>query len=141
MVLDDDSQCSAKLYRKTMRTANANLRNHPDERDLPVLTSQELYEVLARNLRDRWKKKGFRSAHDLSTKIPGLSSNSIRGWLNLADKTRPRHVKSYPRLDLLERVTERLGCDIWELFHPDIEQLKKDLAELERLRRAFRDDN
>jgi hypothetical protein len=120
-----------------MRMASANLRNHPDERNTPVLTSQELYEALARNLRDKWKKKGFRSAHDLSTKIPGLSSNSIRGWLYLADKKKPRHVKSYPRLDLLERVAERLGCDIWELFHPDIDRLRKDLAELERLRRAF----
>jgi hypothetical protein len=140
MVLENNSQSTAKLNRRTLHDASDNFAGVQDERGAPLLTSQELYEAFARNLRTLWEKKGFNSAHDLASKIPGLSSNSIRGWISLADKKRPRHAKSYPRLDLLERVAERLGVDIWELFHPNLDKLKKDLAELERLRRAFHGD-
>lgn len=130
---DPETQRTASVEHKTMRDASDNVRD--------VLTSQELYEAFARNLRYLLEKKGFASPHDLADKIPRFSENTLYGWLNLEKPDAPRDKKSYPRLDLLERVAERLNCEIWELFHPDLDGLRKDIAELERIRKALQGDD
>lgn len=125
---EQNTQNFAEYEGKTMSTSSIKLRD--------VLTSQELYEAFVRNLRELRQKKGYKSANALAAMIPGLSPNTIRAWERLHLRGKERKGRTYPRLDALERVAERLNCEVWELFHPELDKLRRDLARLKRIDEA-----
>ena len=126
-MVDENAQNSAPLEQKILSDASDSMRD--------VLTSDELYRAFSNNLK-KFREKRNLSAYRIAQVLPKFSANSIRAWESLGNKEKPRHARSYPRLDALERVASLLGRDVWEFFYPNIEQLEKDLAELRRYRAA-----
>lgn len=87
-------------------------------------TKRELTDRVLKQIHDRAIKKwGYepRSDRDLCKKI-GVWDNTYRAWVTGT---------SAPRIDTLQTVAKNLGCEVWELLHPDPFRLH---AALEKLR-------
>lgn len=129
-MVEEKTQSSEYSEGKTLSMSSDTIRD--------VLTSQELDEAFARNLKEFREAKHFKSPNALAKTITKMSANTIRAWERLHFPAKTRGKRTYPRLDALERVAERLNVDIWELFHPDIKQWREDKEELERYRDVVR---
>lgn len=129
-MVDSDMQNSEHSALRSLSESSDTIRD--------VLTSHQLYEALNRNLDKFMERRQIASVNQLGVKS-NVAPNTIWGWKNLSSKD-PTKTKAYPRLDLLERVAEKLNCEIWELFHPNIEQLRRDLAQLQAYRDASKKD-
>jgi len=129
-MVDPDVQNSANCTLSSLSESSTTMRD--------VLTSHELYEAFARNIHKFMEKRGFASVRQLAL-MAGVAPNSLGNWLNLPSKD-PTKTKTYPQLDSIEQVAEKLNCEVWELFHPDVEKLNKDLEALKGYREASKQD-
>ena len=85
---------------------------------------KDIRQIVAGNLRFFMGKDGalYRNANALG-KAAGISPNSIRNLLD--PKKRPvttNKPDGYPTLDLILKIAKPLGCEVWELLHPDIQR-------------------
>lgn len=105
---------------------------------------KELAQVIARNAKALLEKKSrdFPSVNALATAINTpvhrASANSIAYVFKPTKRPRgDKHADTLPRLDTLSLVAEKLGCDVWELLHPDIQALRRKLDVYETMARNF----
>ncbi len=105
---------------------------------VPRMAKKSLHVVLSENLAWFMNRPGchYPNAHALSARTK-ISRTTI-GYL-LKPGSRPyQSVKKsggYPTLDKLEIIADALGCHVWELLHPNIEQSKRErdmYAQIER---------
>jgi len=78
---------------------------------------------------------GDRTPNDVGVKL-GKSPNTIRNWLRLSDPTE-HNSGNFPQIDTLDAVAKELDCEVWELLHPDIEQLQSDLALISKTKALY----
>jgi|GEM_PF-5664230 len=89
-----------------------------------------LSKVIAANLRFFMERPGceYRNANALGIAAK-VAPNTVRNLLMPTRRTvtlsKP---EGYPTLDKLERIAEKLECEVWELLHPDV---KRSLRERE----------
>lgn len=83
---------------------------------------RDLNQTLADNLKFFMEREGsaYKNPNSLAVAAK-LSANTVRNFLNPARRTTTvSKPKGYPTLDKLERVSSILGCQVWELLHPDL---------------------
>ena len=88
------------------------------------MSKMPIEKILARNLDYLMKLPGahYPNANALGNAI-GMSPNTIRNLLH--PERRPSHGEKplgFPTIDTLQKVAEKLGREVWELLHPDIER-------------------
>lgn len=101
-----------------------------------------LNEVVARNLAYLMGRPGCLYNNPTALARAALvAPNTVR---NLLDPTRRTKLyahtskrEGYPNLDMLERIADKLGCEVWELIHPNIEQAQKAQEIYESLEATF----
>lgn len=104
------------------------------------MTSQpDLAEILAKNLRFFMNRPGalHRNPNALAV-ASGLAANSVRNYLQ--PKRRAVVTKKgvgYPTMDKLAAIAGALGCEVWELMHPDIERSLRERDMYKRIETSF----
>lgn len=98
------------------------------------MTKPDLSALLAKNLQFFMQRSGcpYPNANALG-KAAGISPSSVRHYLE--PQKRPASTRKpvgFPTLDKLAAIADKLGVDVWELLHPDIE---RSLSEREMYRR------
>jgi transcriptional regulator with XRE-family HTH domain len=94
--------------------------------------------ILAKNLRYFMQRPSspYRTANALA-EAAGMSANTVRYYLD--EKKRPARSANgvgFPTMNKLSKLAEKLGCEVWELLHPDIE---RSLSEREMYRKVQAD--
>lgn len=99
---------------------------------------RDLNQILATNLKFFMERDGSAYKNPNSLAIAAkLSANTVRNFLTPSRRTTTAtKPKGYPTLDKLERVCHVLGCQVWELLHPD---LARSLREREMYQSIERD--
>lgn len=88
------------------------------------MTEKDLNQVVAANLKYFMEREGslYRNANALGV-VAKVSPNTVRNYLDPKKRTvtvdKP---DGYPRLDILGTLARYLGCEVWELLHPDIQR-------------------
>lgn len=83
--------------------------------NLPLIVAHNLRVFMARSA-------NLKNANTLG-KAAGVSPNTVRNLLEPAKRTVTADKPSgYPILDTLDVIAQKLGCEVWELLHPDIER-------------------
>lgn len=83
-----------------------------------------LNAILARNLHFWMSRENalYKNANALGV-AAGIAANTVRNYL---EPTKRRSVtdkgEGFPTVDKLAALASKLGCEVWELLHPDIEQ-------------------
>lgn len=86
--------------------------------------SPPLNTVIARNLKYWMRREGclYPNANSLG-KAAGIAPNTVRNLLDPSKRTvTSEKPDGAPTLDKLEKIAEKLECEVWELLHPDIEK-------------------
>ncbi len=96
--------------------------------------SLDINAILAKNIRFFMKLKKT-NPNALAIKEQ-LSANTIRNAINYKARPKADNEVGYPTLGKLELLATRLGVEVWELLHPDIE---KSLREREFYRKMEAD--
>lgn len=54
----------------------------------------------------------------------GVNPGTVRYLIDPAKRvtTTAKKPEGYPLLDILGKLADKLGCEVWELLHPDIER-------------------
>lgn len=102
------------------------------------MSKPDLSVLLAKNLQFFMQRPGclYPNANALG-KAAGISPSSVRHYLE--PHKRPASTRKpvgFPTLDKLAAIAEKLGVEVWELLHPDIE---RSLSEREMYRRIESD--
>lgn len=99
---------------------------------------KDLRQTLIDNLNFFMAREGapYKNANSLGL-AAGVAANTVRNLLN----PRQRPVTSakpegYPTLDTIQVIATALGCEVWELLHPDI---ARSIREREMYRNIERD--
>jgi hypothetical protein len=88
----------------------------------------EINELIARNLRYFMAQPGaaYTNANSLGV-AAGIAPNTVRNLLDPTKRTTTAEKpEGYPTLDKLAALSLKLGCEVWELLHPDIERSKRE---------------
>lgn len=99
----------------------------------------DLNLVLANNLRFFMGRRDGEpwSANELGVKA-GIAPNTVRNYLDYKKRTVTSSKPiGFPTLDKLARLSAELGCEVWELLHPDIERSVKEREMYARLETDF----
>lgn len=89
---------------------------------------EDLRLLLAKNLRYFMgrEKSLYRNANALG-KAAKIAPNTVRNLLGTIKRTTTEDKpEGYPTLDKLEAIAKALGCQVWELLHPDVEKSKRE---------------
>lgn len=104
---------------------------------------EELMGALARNLHYFMRLPGCPHTNaNLLHKASGVAANTIRYYLNPKKRPEYRTITkdvSSPSLDKLVKLADALGCEPWELLHPDIEKARADQRTLQALEERYRE--
>jgi len=107
---------------------------------------KDLRLILAYNMQYfmRMKKDDCGNPRRLGKKA-GVASNTVSNYLDPSRRTvTPNKPDGYPQLDKIEKIAMALGCQVYELFHPNIERHlseQKLYADLERVLPGLRENN
>lgn len=87
-----------------------------------AMPKRDINQVVAENLNYFMQRAGseYRNANALGD-AADVAPNTIRYYLH--PKKRPLSSAKgagYPVLDTLARLAGKLGCEVWELLHPDL---------------------
>lgn len=84
----------------------------------------ELMEILAKNLvYFMGREQSLYKNPNALGKAAKVSANTIRNIIDPKNRTTTTDKpEGYPLLDKLQAIAKPLGCSVWELMHPDIEQ-------------------
>lgn len=101
---------------------------------------KKLAEIIARNAGRllAMRRREFPTPNALATAIntptKRVAPNSVTYILEPAKRPKGRmHSDTLPRLDTLAHVADKLGCEVWELLHPDLPALRAKLDAYERM--------
>lgn len=100
--------------------------------------TQNINEILARNLKFFMARPSslYRTANSLAG--DGISANTVRNLLDPKKRTTTLDKPvGYPTLDKLAALAGKLGCEAWELLHPDIEQSLRERAMYKNIQANF----
>src|SRR5262245_33621312 len=84
----------------------------------------DLRRVIAGNLKYFMQRPGslYKTANALGVAAK-VAPNTVRNLLDPRKRTvTSTKPEGYPTLDKLEALALRLGCEVWELLHPDLER-------------------
>ncbi len=87
-------------------------------------TRRTLARILADNLNFFMSKEGcpYPNANSLAV-AARVAPNSVRNLLAPSKRTvTADKPEGFPQLDTVQKVAAKLGLQVWELFHPDIER-------------------
>ena len=107
----------------------------------------DLNQLVAKNLNYFMQrpKSLYKNANALG-KVAKIAPNTIRNLLDPTKRTvTAEKPDGFPLLDTLAKIAPHLGCDVWELLHPDIEKAVRqrevyELAESGAMDRMKRDE-
>jgi hypothetical protein len=103
------------------------------------MKNRDLRQVVARNLNFFMQRESclYRNPNALGVAAK-VAPNTVRNLLNPKKRTvtisKP---EGYPTLDKLERIAQKLPCEVWELLHPDIEKSIRERETYMRLPNSF----
>lgn len=100
--------------------------------------SLTINEIVAKNIRFFMSRPSsvYRTANSLAG--DGLAANTVRNLLDPKKRTTTLDKPvGYPTLDKLATIATKLGCEVWELLHPDIEQSLRERAMYRSIRKDF----
>jgi transcriptional regulator with XRE-family HTH domain len=87
----------------------------------------ELNDLLLSRIKEQARETyGFDPADNRLGVDSKVAPNTLRNWAS----------GKSPQLDRLLKIANHLGCEVWELLHPDIYKLRADLEELESIHEA-----
>jgi len=78
------------------------------------------------------KEKSPESDRELAHYL-GLAANTVGNWFPKSGEKPATNA----RVDKLAIVANKLNCEVWQLLHPDIQSLQRDLDRLESIRRMW----
>jgi hypothetical protein len=83
----------------------------------------DLNLILAHNLRFFMRRSDqYQNANALGV-AANISPNTVRNYLDPKKRTvTTEKPEGFPTIDKLASLSEKLGCQVWELLHPDIER-------------------
>lgn len=99
----------------------------------------DLNQILATNLKFFMERDGsaYKNPNALAVAAK-LSANTVRNFLTPSRRTTTAtKPKGYPTLDKLERVSVILGCQVWELLHPDLPRSMREREMYESIERDW----
>lgn len=81
----------------------------------------------------------YRTANALAV-AAGVAPNTVRNYLDPKKRAAKGENKDegYPTIDKLALLASKLGCEVWELLHPDIE---RSISEREMYKKVEADFN
>lgn len=84
---------------------------------------KDLNQIVAENLKFfMGRHSTLKNANALGLKA-NLAPNSIRNLLDNKKRTvTSGKPVGYPTMDTLNKIAEELGCEVWQLLHPDIKK-------------------
>lgn len=88
------------------------------------MPTRDLNQLIADNLKFFMQrpKSMYRNANALAS-IAKIAPNTVRNLLEPSKRTvTSTKPIGYPTLDKLAKIAAPLGCEVWELLHPDIRQ-------------------
>lgn len=109
-----------------------------------ISMEKDLRRILAYNMRYfmSMKKAECGNANRLAEKA-ALAPNTVRNFLDPVRRTvTSNKPEGYPQLDKVEKIAKALGCQVYELFLPNIEKHlneRKLYEDLERVLPALKD--
>ena len=86
--------------------------------------AKDLHQVLTDNLRYFMRRESslYKTPNALGI-AAGIAPNTVANLLHPEKRTvTSSKPKGYPTLDKLQAIATALGCEVWELLHPDIER-------------------
>jgi hypothetical protein len=103
-----------------------------------MLKRLDLNLILAHNLR-------FFMSHNEACKNPnalaikaGVAPNTVRNYLDYKKRTVTlEKAEGFPTVDRLANLASQLGCEVWELLHPNIERSIREREMYEKIETDF----
>lgn len=106
-----------------------------------VESPPDLRWLIAKNLRyfmDR-EKSLYRNANALAVAAK-VAPNTVRNLLDPNKRTTTTEKPDgYPTIDKLERIGRVLGCEVWEILHPNIERSLREREFYSHIERDFKE--
>lgn len=104
----------------------------------------DLALVICHNVHFLMEAQGtYKSANALASainaRVQKVAPNSINYLFKPHNRPKGKNgLASLPRLDVLSEAANALGCEVWELLHPDLKGLRKKLAGYDTMMQAAR---
>lgn len=101
--------------------------------------SKSVNQILADNLRQLMMRPdcAYRTANALGVKA-GIDPQTVRYLLDPAKRANAKKAGAHsPQIDKLEAIAKVLGCQVWELLHPDIEAARKEHEIIQAFKQDF----
>lgn len=89
-----------------------------------ISMKKTLAHILSDNLAFFMRREGslYKNPNALGVSA-GVAPNTVRNLLHPSKRTvTADKPEGFPQLDNVEKVAKKLGVEVWELFHPNIEQ-------------------
>lgn len=115
-----------------LRQSSAIVSSMDQRRKLAETIATNARRLMAIKARDYPTPNALATAINTPTKR--VAPNSVTYILEPAKRPKGRtHSDTLPRLDTLAHVAEKLGCEVWELLHPDLPALRAKLDAYDRM--------
>ncbi len=102
----------------------------PKRLDLNLILAHNLRFFMANN-------EACKNANALATKA-GIAPGTVRNYLDHRKRTvTTEKPEGFPTLDILATLAVHLGCEVWELLHPDIERSIREREMYEKIETDF----
>ena len=99
----------------------------------------DLNLVLAHNLRFFMDRHTLYKNPNALGIAAGIAPNTVRNFLDHKKRTTTTEkAEGFPTLDRLAALADKLGCQVWELLHPDIERSIKEREFYQRIEANYK---
>lgn len=104
------------------------------------MKEKDLRRTMARNLAFFMAREScpYKNANALGVAAK-VAPNTIRNLLDPSKRTTTSaKPDGYPTLDILDKIAQKLPCEVWELLHPDIEKSIREREMYKRIEHSFK---
>ena len=102
--------------------------------------NNDLNGILARNLAYFMEKsESYKNPHALGKKA-NVAPNTVGNYLDHTKRTTTSgKLEGFPTVDILARLADALGCQVWELLHPNLSRAITEREMYKRIEASFAD--